>query len=265
MMMHAFRSCAIAAMLLGLFAKVETPAVAQNRGSCDFYRDAVRGSTTITDYRLTSEWRNALSCLIKILDSLKPAVEKNPKSEDWTQVVRATGAARVIIANNETPGKEINPAVQLFRTETTLDATSTLSYAARTEDNGDARLNATLVLGNVIDNQHLCVPIDHLYDPKIIGTKGQANLLAVVSVVAPWAYKENYERIDALYQYTEGMLKQRSGQDDMKQTFAILDNMRQRLVSQKLDSNKGTSIPKDLRACEHYKPIWAGDKLLYKF
>ena len=255
----------IAVMLLGLFAKAEAPAVAQTRGSCDFYRDEVRSGNTIADNRLTSEWRIALRCIINILDGLKPAVEKNPKPEDWKQVVRATGAVRIIIANNETTGKEINPAVQLFRAETTLEATSTLSYAARSEDDGDARLNATLVLGNVIDNQHLCVPIDHLYDPKI-GTKGRANLLAVVSVVAPWAYKENYEKIDALYQYMKEKLDPLGGQDDLKQTFAILDNIRQRLdFQQKPDSNKRTSIPKDLRACEHYAPIWAGDRLRYKF
>jgi hypothetical protein len=53
---------------------------------------------------------------------------------------------------------------------------------------------STLILANVIDNTTVCVPIDHLYDPSI-SINGRANLLSVVSVVAPWAYRQKYDNI----------------------------------------------------------------------
>ncbi|HLH92025.1 MAG TPA: hypothetical protein VKX28_26635 [Xanthobacteraceae bacterium] len=267
---HATAMAFVAVLLL--CAAGRGPAWAQAKDSCGFFQGAVRSGEVIPDKLLLADWRGALRCLAGILDGLKPAVEDAPQAEAWKQVVRAAGAIRIIIANNDPAkllgaddkaGLPINPAITAFRTFATLDAVSTLAYAARSDDE-NARLNALLVLGNVIDNQTVCVPIDHLYF-KDIGIKGRANLLSVVSVVAPWAYKQNYENIDAVYHYTSDLLK--NSHDDVRQTLAILDNIRKRLDYQSTltNPNKDASLPEDLRACKSYRSKWAGDRLKYAF
>jgi hypothetical protein len=197
-----------------------------------------------------------------VLDQLKPSVENSPSDDVWKRFVRTSGSIRIIIANNEDPGKRANAAIQEFRKFATLDAYSTLVFGARASDD-NARLNATLVLGNVIDNQSICVPIDHLYDPVLgpeaTGTniRGRANLLGVVSVVAPWAYRENYGQITDLLHYERRKLEPLSGNLDVKQTFQILDNIETRLAFQNnAGSNREQSVPLDLGACKFYKPRW---------
>jgi hypothetical protein len=266
------RVFAATGLLLAALLARQGPALAQTKeasDSCRFYQGAVQTGATIPDKLLTGDWRTALRCLVSVLENLKERVAARPTPDDWAQFVRTTGAVRIIIANNEAVGSNVNPAVQFVRTIGTLDALSTLAFGARTEDD-NSRLNATLVLGNVIDNQGVCVPIDHLYykdlDATAYGVKGRANLLAVVSVVAPWAYKENYQKIEALYKDMRQQLEPLRARPDLKDTFSILDNLRKRLdFQQKPGSNKDVSIPKDLRACQSYRPQWAGDKLKYTF
>jgi hypothetical protein len=66
--------------------------------------------------------------------------------------------------------------------------------------------------------------------------KGRANLLGIVSVVAPWAYKENYENIER----TRNFISTQVSRDDpgLKTTISILDNIQIRLKSQSETSNK---------------------------
>ena len=147
-------------------------------------------------------------------------------------------------------------------------------YGARTADD-NVRSNATLVLGNVIDNQSVCVPLDHLYD-SVLGAgatsyhiRGRANLLGVVSVVAPWAYKENYANIRTMWKYMDIEIASLKSRPELQQTFQILENIDLRLKFQDQGEQKGqavnknTLLPRDLDACKHYRPKWALERLKY--
>jgi len=192
----------------------------------------------------------------------------------FAELVRATGAIRIIIANNETPANKdpsankINPAIQTFREVASLDTISSLGFGARSFDD-DSRLNATLILGNVIDNKSVCVPLDHLYDDELgttpYGVRGRANFLGVVSVVAPWAYKENYENIRRLHEDIAERLQPLKDRPDLKQTFEILANIKRRLDFQLTTpgSNMNTQLPLDLQACKTYVVQYGRGKLIY--
>src|SRR5262249_52959228 len=144
-----------------------------------------------------------------------------------------------------------------------------LSFGARSDDY-NTRLNAMLVLSNVVDNTTVCAPIDHLYDAAALdqGTeaaiKGRANLLAVISVVAPWAYKENFENIFNVQDYWVRKISR--SDPKLKQTVEILDNIKARLESQKSSgANRFVSIPENLQECKRkFTATWApADKFKY--
>jgi hypothetical protein len=210
-------------------------------------------STRPVDDRLLAEWPTALPCLVTFLRTLKqtvtsPQFEASPKM--LGEFLRATGAVRTIMANN---AQRLSEIIEKFRELTDLDVTSVLTYGARSDDY-NARLNAMFILANVIDNTTVCVPLDHLYDP-LISINGRANLLSIVSVVAPWAYKENYDNISRARSF---MLNKVPKDDpNFKQTNDILSNIDLRLKSQTNDSNKGVPIPTALQKCKNYKPSWA--------
>ena len=86
----------------------------------------------------------------------------SPAIDDQTrgQLVRVTGAVRSILS---TQG---NSAIRSFRHFDSPETTIALAFAARSED-PNLRINATLILADVIDNSTVCVPIDHLYDPGL--------------------------------------------------------------------------------------------------
>jgi hypothetical protein len=116
-----------------------------------------------------------------------------------------------------------------------------------------------LILANVVDNRTVCVEIDQLYDEKIgltpFGVKGRANLLAVVSVVAPWAYRETYENIENMIDVITGTLDE--SDPAIQQTRDIVKNIDQRLKRQTDESNKAQCLPADERDCYRYSPEWA--------
>ena len=103
----------------------------------------------------------ATPCLVAVLTTLRPriVVGSNWADEDVARLIQATGALRTILANKGPS------AIRIFRSSDNLDAISTLVTAAR-GNNQTARVNAAIVLADVIDNSSLCVVIDHLYDPR---------------------------------------------------------------------------------------------------
>ena len=154
-----------------------------------------------------------------------------------------------------TPGDNtrLNEFIKTFRESDTIGVVSVLTYGARS-DLYDARLNAVLILGNVIDNTTVCVPLAHLNDPEIndtdYGRNGRANLLGIISVVAPWAYAENYDAIEK----TRVAIGAIAGENPDYQTARnILQNIDKRLRSQTEKSNKSVNLPQQWKAaCKTY-------------
>lgn len=260
---------------LAIFAACSVAVVAQAQSSktpdCRYYREIIAADDILPEKTLVNDWQLAIPCLVEILASLKDDVKSGKKID---QFVRTTGAIRIIIASKEGSEKP-NPAITLFRKNATLDVASTLAYGARS-DAGNARLNAVLVFGNVIDNQFVCVPIDHLYDPKIMNAepsptnvsqvRARVNLLAVVAVVAPWAYKENFENLERVYEATAEAFEATKGDWEMESTADVLRRLKERLEYQKRIPNPpmNTYLPAGLDACKYYKPLWARGRLSYQ-
>jgi hypothetical protein len=122
-----------------------------------------------------------------------------------------------------------------------------------------------------IDNTTVCVPLDHLWDPNIgtlekdndYSVRGRANLLSVVSVVAPWAYFENFQNIQTMKNNIWNKIDR--SDLNLKQTVDILSNIQLRLDSQGPNTNKNVYLPNNLKAdCIKYGRRWAtADQLKY--
>lgn len=207
---------------------------------------------------------DTILCLVEILNGLKERVQSvQLDNETGDQLLRISGAIRSVLS---TRGPS---AIREFRRHDDPATASVLAFAARSPDPG-LRINATLVLADVIDNSTVCVPIDHLYDPALLtsagGESGRINLMGVVSVVAPWAYKENYANISRL---TTKLRRDIGARGRAPQTEEVLTNLENRLAFQSKaskDPNMFRDLPGDERACAAYVPIWAnadGRNLVY--
>lgn len=194
----------------------------------------------------------AIPCLVKAIANLRTEIVSPSLSEtSKARLLRATGGLRTIFSNAQ--ADELRKAVALFRDNDNRDVVNVLSFGVRSSDY-NTRLNALLILGNIIDNTTVCVPVDHLYDPAILGddvgsTKGRANLLGIISVVAPWAYKENFLAISNVREYWV------SKQPRYRDLDNVLENIRVRLAAN--TENKKDPLRGALSGCINYKPIWA--------
>jgi hypothetical protein len=249
-----------------------TRAVAQSSDACSPYVNAVEGgsasSVPIVPDRLLTNWATAIPCLVQIVGGVKDSVTSpNPSPEIRSKLLSATGAIRAIMTTlsaadekaksgsdpNAPRQDTLNEFINLFRTLDNLDVISVLTYGMRS-DSYDMRLNSVLILGNVIDNSTICVPLIQVYDKR--GEKessyvnGRANLLAVISVVAPWAYRENYDNI----QRTKDFVQRKVGTDaSIPTTGKILVNIDQRLKSQVGDTNKNVQLSPEIKSnCAAY-------------
>jgi len=220
---------------------------AQLDDRCSAYMTATapeKGSPAVIPESYLGDTNVAVSCLIQVLDKLgsqlsTPAIEPETRS----RLLTATGALRAIMTKLDGSGS-LNSFINVFRERNSISVISAMTYGARSE-NKDLRLSSTLLLGNVIDNRFVCVPLTHLNDPELMkaaeAASGRANLLGVVSVVAPWAYKENFDNIERTRDFISGQI----GREDLsglKNTAAILDNIQTRLKSQTENSNKAISL-----------------------
>jgi hypothetical protein len=206
---------------------------------------------------------------LPIIGALNVSVT-SPKFTPETQskFLSATGAVRAIMTRLSLSDEKLKTAteeqrrnqdtlnefIKAFRGLDNLDVTSVLTFGARS-DNYDMRLNSVLILGNVIDNQTVCVPLTHLNDPELdktdYGINGRANLLGIIAVVAPWALKQNFESIKA----TRDSLFESIRKNDLnlKQTYALLDNVQERLKVQTEGTNKSEGVPAEWRRdCKKY-------------
>jgi hypothetical protein len=170
-----------------------------------------------------------------------------------------TGAFRSIILKFSDPNDprkvaEMNAFIRKFRDLDNIDVVSVLSWGARS-DSPDIRSNSLLILGNVIDNTTICVPLTHLNDPSLMkspsGVNGRANLLSLLSVVAPWAYKENSENIARTRASIAAQVD--SNDPNLKGTVARLENIAIRLGNNTETSNRSVPMPEAWRlTCKAY-------------
>ncbi|MEA2862512.1 MAG: hypothetical protein QOC84_468 [Bradyrhizobium sp.] len=237
---------------------------AQSADNCAIYVDAVTADTgsavpVVSDSLLT-DWNTALPCLIKTLRSLKGEVGPQTMTpQTRSKLLSLTGAFRSIIVKFSDPNDpkkvaEMSAFIRRFRDLDSIEVVSILSWGARS-DSPDIRSNSLLILGNVIDNTTVCVPLTHLNDPSLMkspsGVNGRANLLSLLSVVAPWAYKENSENIARTRASIAAQLD--SNDPNLKGTVARLENIAIRLANNTETSNRSVPMPETWRLpCKAY-------------
>jgi hypothetical protein len=259
---------------------LSSSALSQNRDCSGYFASVSAGSSgsvPIVPDKLLTDTDASIWCLIKVLEGLKDTAQSTSLPTDVrNQVLSATGALRAIIskvnvdAQNSDTGNGLNSFIRTFRENASADVISVLSFGAR-GDSYEVRSNSLLILANAIDNTTLCVPLDHLWDPDIgkldngkdYSVRGRANLLGVASVVAPWAYRENYDNIKRVRDYTYGKIDK--SDPNLKQTVDILNNLQSRLDSQTDKTNKSVFLPPNLKQkCTNYVHRWAtADQLKY--
>jgi len=106
-------------------------------------------------------------------------------------------------------------------------------------DNRDVRINASLILANVVDNRTLCAVIDRL-QTKPVSDNTRVNLLQIVSLVAARALPENREWIEKLVSQTEKDLFSSDPTVNYRQTYELLSEIRQNLRRAALKYNTGS-------------------------
>ncbi len=230
-------------------------AVAQ--GQCDpYFRSVFESNTAISAELLVNE-DLAIECLVQSLKRLSQnVVSPNIEESKRGALNRASAALLRIVDKGKMPPID---AIQKIRLKDDISVASVLSFGARNEDR-ETRLNSAGLLSNIIDNSTVCVPMDHLADPELLksewGINGRANLIAVVSVVAPWAYKSNYTNMKQLVDFLE---KQLEGKENILETKDILNNLKARLLYQDTLSNpnRNSDNSRIMEGCQKMQPKWA--------
>jgi hypothetical protein len=266
MMSGYLNEYALAGILL-LLSGLLSPALSQTI-DCSAYDSAVVGgarggsdySPPIPDDMLTNDKIDlALPCLIRAIKNMRGEI----KSADFGEPTRgkfnrATGAIHSMMVNNEKNAEASKRIITALRLNNSIDAVSVLTFGLRGSDYG-SRLNALVILGNIIDNTTVCVPIDHLYDPVLdqdgdLPAKWRANLFGVVAVPAPWANKENYNAIARVRAFWAHKVEQ---SDKLKPLADVLANIEDRLNS-RTNVNRTQSLQQaGLTSCLTYVPKWA--------
>jgi len=257
---------AAGACVLALMSALPAASQVPDVERCRSYDTAVEVKTAVAPVipdRLLSDRRTALACLVRIIARVAP-LEGSDQFDTMTlnRFLAATSAIRMFIVDAALRDKKAgrNDNFTEFSVDfgdvDSVEVTQGLSYGLR-QANSDAQSNALHILVNVIDNTSLCVPLDHLYDPRL-DVRGRANLLAVVSVVAPRAFAENFDNICRMLDHVE------KDTTMPPQTARIVKTVRGQLARQTDRSNQSAPLPPGLeRACRSYRPRWAGANLKY--
>ncbi|WP_291398646.1 hypothetical protein [Devosia sp.] len=259
-MRRALLALAATGCLLAPATAQDAPPSSDAKG-CDPFNEAVFASpAAVPDALLAAP--QATDCLMGTLATLS---QRNAGAQlspaDQGALVRASGALDKLIAGG---GMD---AINRMRAVDSVGIVDLLSWGATSADY-DTRANATNLLTNIIDNTTVCVVMDHLADPTLTttddGIKGRANLLATVSVVAPWATKSNYQNMWALSAFLGKQVDAGSAPTTQK----LLQNFGARLAFQNSlppsKANKNFESPGLLQSCQDYTPRWAtsGDFVL---
>jgi hypothetical protein len=269
--MTASRFTALAAVFA--FGISTFPCSAQTR-ECSPYAAAIGSgsghSVTVLPDSLLTNWKSAIACLVPMLKELKDSIKPEiVNAETKSRFLSVTGGIRSIVTrisagedrDKTLPADQRDPKldtiasfVATFQRFQTIDVISVLTFGARSESY-DMRLNSVLILGNVLDEKTVCVPLVQLFDPSIdktaYGINGRANLLSLLSQVAPWAYFEDFRNISRTRAYVSTKVSRDDG--NFKGTNAILDNIDKRLLSQTERTNKSVHLPDEFKnACKAY-------------
>jgi hypothetical protein len=241
---------------------------AQTKDTCAAYATAVvygaPAAVPVVPDELLANWRLAVSCLAPIIAGMNDAMKSAPVgAQTRAKFLSATGALRAMAtkigaaeeANGALPPEKRNPNIDTiaifageFQKAQTIDTASALTAGARSNDK-DMRLSAVLVLGNVIDERYACVPLVQIFDPNLstaeYAVNARANLLGMLSRVAPFVYNEDYKNIRNVRQ----TIGQTVSPDDasLAQTRLILQNIDQRLDAQTEKSNQGVPLQHDFK------------------
>lgn len=239
------------------------PAMAAvERGLCrDIAAAVANPSVTIVPEKLLGDWQEAARCLIETVEQFDLQIASPETSKQVSQaLLKATGALNTIVSASADSTTPINH----IRKIDDIPFAKVLAWGSRNQDR-QIRLATTILLANVVDNNSVCVVLDHLHDQTYMGTaagqSGRVNLLSVVSVIAPWAYEENYQNILRAVQTI------RSAVEDSKDTAKTTDQLSSicgRLAYQEglKAPNMKQALPRNLRACAGYALQWANDKQL---
>lgn len=253
-----------ASLMLGMQGTLVHATIDEQR--CDEYSAFVGGAAeakapqVVAAFpdKLLADYTRAIPCLVRIIAKMGSEFSDDPPDALLTRFNLAAGALRTIITNHDTE------AIPKIRSVDGLDFMVALSFAARSKDQ-NARANGLMVAANVVDNTTVCVPLDHLYsftppiDPLSYQANGRANLLAIVDVVAPWAYKENHDNISRAGRHVQNTLGDPA---EFPGTVRLLANLENRLSGQP-DRAAIPALPPELSQCKRYKPRWAAGELKY--
>jgi hypothetical protein len=187
---------------------------------------------------LTNQWATTLPTVMLELRGFAGAAA-SWSNEQQVYFLSLTDVLRSMLANNVR-------AIAQFRACDDPAIIRPLVWAARGQ-NQSIRVNATLILGNVVDNTTVCFVLHHLLDPSI-SLNGRANLLGVVVAMASYAYKENVAAIERMLTAIEQKIANETG--DLSQTKRLVADLRARVST---SPNSGSSLPPDLRTpCADY-------------
>ena len=189
------------------------------------------GAVPIVPDALLMNWRFAVGCLVPIIATMNNTMRADfVRADTRAKFLSATGAIRTManmissaeVANGKTiPPKADIETIAKFNTEfqraANIDTYSVLVTGARSDDY-DMRLSAILVLGNIIDEKYACIPLVQILDPNLQAAsylvKARANLLGMLSRIAPFVYKEDFANITNILNLIVGAMKIKSREDE---------------------------------------------------
>jgi hypothetical protein len=264
-MISRFVRLLIAGLAASFLAAQPSNAAMLPGNTCIQYNMAVESgskiATPVVPDRLLVNWQDALTCLVPIIGSLSSEIKLGQFSpEAQSKYLSATGAIRTLMTqfsalDEKLKTKTLDQLISKFNGLDDLDVVSVLSYGTRS-DNRDMRVNSVVILGNVIANNTTCVPLTHLNDPKLVsneaGVNGRANLLAIVSIVAQRAKKQNYDSIKATRDFIDNALSPKTN-PSLQDTYRVLDEIQKRLNNPAVPENRNKNLePSELENCRNY-------------
>jgi hypothetical protein len=248
-------------------------AAAQAKNPCSSYEAAIVSASPsavpVVPDNLLTNWRAALSCLVPIIAGMKDTMKSGSVPPATRAKYLSTAGAIRAIATRISTGEEANKALPPpqqtsvdtigmfqaeFRKVQSIDAFAVLTTGARS-DNYDMRLTSIVILGNVIDERFTCVPLVQILDPELdsvdYSINARANLLGMLSRVAPFVYKEDFANVQRVKETIGKLIP--PGDARFTQTSSILSNIDQRLNAQTDASNRGVPLDGNAKEkCESY-------------
>lgn len=193
---------------------------------------------------LSRDWQTQMSSVLKEIAGFEAEIQNLDRGKGEERKVYFRALSDTMRAMIDEGGR---PAIIQFRKQANRDAIITLVRAARGEDRG-IRINATLILANVIDNSFVCLAIDELRDPEL-QDNGRFNLLQIVRTVASYMYKENWDAtkktIDAIKLQLE-----RRGRVEYEKSLKMIEDIDQRL---RRNDRQGREAPSRHKFCAQYR------------